>query len=253
MRIVKQFEGRVALVTGGGTGIGRAIAERLADAGCKVVIAGRREARLVEVARERPDSISHVVMDLGNWNDHDKALTTVVERHGRLDILVNNAAISSVKPFIDLSREEIASNIHINLTSTALLMHSALPYLIKTKGNIVNVSSANGRYCGMPYTQTSAYSAAKAGINHLTRILATEVGQHGVRVNAVAPGLTDTEMAATAFANPDFMKALVAVTPLGRAGMPDDVAKVVCFMASDEAAWVTGQLVDASGGFAMAA
>lgn len=244
-----EFKGKVALITGGGTGIGRATAIRLADAGCQVMIVGRREGPLIETARERPDHIAPFAMDLGEWAEQRQALEALLERHGKLDILINNAATQTTAMFADHDETQIAQNIHVNLTSTAVLIHKSLPHLIETRGTIVNVSSAAARYCGTPNAMVPAYAAAKAGLNHLTRVLASELGVHGIRVNAVAPGLTDTEIAAGAFENPDIAAACAAATPLGRNGTPDDIAKVICFLASDDAGWVTGQLIDATGGF----
>jgi NAD(P)-dependent dehydrogenase (short-subunit alcohol dehydrogenase family) len=243
------FSGKVALVTGGGTGIGRATAERIASLGGQVVIAGRREEPLRNVVSRHPSAISHVVMDQGERDSQTRALDAVRQRHGRLDILVNNAAIQTTKLFIDHEEDEIARLIHVNLTSTTILIHKALPLLIASKGNIVNVTSAGGRYCGVPSGQISVYSASKAGLNHLTRVLASELGAHGVRVNAVAPGLTDTEIAAEAFANDATLAYCKSITALGRAGTPDEVARAICFMASEDGGWVTGQVLDASGGF----
>lgn len=246
---MQSFDGKVAFITGGGTGIGRATAERIVSSGGKVVIAGRREQPLVEMVSRHPGNASHVVMDLADWQSQANALDAVMDRHGRLDILVNNAAIQITKSFSDHEEQEIAAVVNVNLTSTAVLIHKTLPYLKASKGNIVNVSSAGGRYCGVPSGMISAYSASKAGLNHLTRVLASELGAHHVRVNAVAPGLTNTEIAASALGNPQILEFCKSITALGRIGEPDDVAKVVCFLASEQAGWVTGQLIDATGGF----
>ena len=245
------LENKVAFITGGGTGIGRATALKLAAQGCKVVIAGRREEPLVATARESPEKMSYVQLDVSDWQAQDAALTTVIERHGRLDLLINNAAMSVCKPFVDHSIEEIAAVTNVNLTSTAVLTRKAVKHIIESRGDIINVSSAAGKYTGMPPDLLSIYGASKAGLNHFTRLLATELGQHGVRVNAISPGFTDTEIAAEAFAKPELVNMLVARTPLGRAGKPDDIAKVICFLASSEAGWVTGQIVDATGGYCL--
>ncbi|HKY92822.1 MAG TPA: SDR family oxidoreductase [Nevskiaceae bacterium] len=250
---MNDFDGKVAFVTGGGTGIGRATALRLADRGCRVVVAGRREGPLAETASRMPDRISHVTLDLGNWAAQSKVLESVHERHGRLDILVNNAATQTTATFLDHTEEQIARNIHVNLTSTAILIRKALPRLIEARGTIVNVTSAAARYCGTPGSGVPAYAASKAGLNHLTRVLASELGVHGIRVNAVAPGLTDTEIAAAAFENAAIARACADITPLRRNGTPDDVAKAICWIASDEAGWITGQVLDATGGFWLSA
>lgn len=246
------MERKVALITGGGTGIGRATAERLAAQGCAVVVAGRREGPLQVAAASAPDLISYVKMDLANEDDQDEAIATVIARHGRLDMLVNNAATQKTGLFVDHSRDDIISNVHVNLTSTMLLTHKAIPHLIKVKGSIVMVSSAAARYQGMPPAQLSAYSASKAGLNQFTKVIATELGPQGVRVNAVAPGFTDTEIAAEGFSNKDLVDYIISITPLRRTANPDDVASVVVWLLGEDAGWVTGQIVDATGGLWLA-
>jgi meso-butanediol dehydrogenase/(S,S)-butanediol dehydrogenase/diacetyl reductase len=243
------FDGKIALITGGGTGIGKATAARIASRGGYVVVAGRRQGPLQETAAAVPERISYVQLDVADRSAQDRALATVIERHGQLDILINNAGTTTTGLFADHTIAEIDANITVNLTSAAVLISKALPHLIKTKGTIVNVSSAAAGYTGMPPGRLAVYAAAKAGLNHLTRVLATEFGAYGIRVNAVAPGLTDTEIAASAFADQSIIDYCVGITPLGRVGQPEDVAKVICFCASEEAAWVTGQVIDASGGY----
>jgi NAD(P)-dependent dehydrogenase (short-subunit alcohol dehydrogenase family) len=245
------LEGKVALVTGGGAGIGRAIAVAFVAAGAHVIVGGRREAPLRELSQAHPGKIDFVQMDLGNWKDHEKTLKAVTDRHGRLDVLVNNAYAHVTKPFVEQTPEEIVNQIHVVLTSTTLLIHQAIPLLRHTKGNIVNISSAMARYVAHDCPGDGVYAAAKAGLNQLTRVLANELGQYGIRVNAVAPGFTRTDGAAGAFEYPEAVKALVAATPLGRPGEPEDVAHPIVFMASDMAGWVTGQVLDATGGFWM--
>ncbi len=245
---MKDFSGKVALITGGGTGIGLATCRLLATRGCRVVITGRREAPLRAAANEFPDLVSHVCMDLANANDRDRALKSTLARHGRLDILVNNAGMQNVAPFEQQSDESIEKVIFLNLTATALLTKHAIRSLRETKGCIVNVSSTGANYVSMPPLGMATYGASKAGLNQLTRILAGELGMSGIRVNCVAPGATHTEMTTDSFSNPQVRAMLNAQTPLGRIGEPEEVAKVIAFLASDAAGWVTGQVLDASGG-----
>jgi len=243
------FAGKVALVVGGGTGIGRAVAEIVAERGGSAVVAGRREDRLMEVVAVNPRAISHVRLDVGDIAAHGPALRAVAERHGRLDILVNSAALSVWKPFEQHTAEDFTRVFHTNLVAQAMLIQAALPWLRESRGNIVNVSSVSGKYNGMPPQNLPAYSPSKAALNQLTRVLATELGPHGIRVNAVAPGVTDTEIAAGVFANKDLIARNIAETPLGRTASARDVALAICMMASDDAGWVTGQIVDATGGY----
>lgn len=248
------LDGKVALITGAGTGIGKGTALMFAKEGAKVVIAARREEKLQETAALAPESISWVRMDLTSHDERAHALATVVERHGKLDVLVSNAGAQLWKSFEDTSDEEIETIYQTNLASTVRLIKQAVPYLEASKGNIVIVSSTAGRYVLCPSQLLSVYGASKAGLNHFTRAIAPELGPKGIRINAVAPGLTRGEYAdegldAGDSATQDWIH---SVTPLGRIGQPDDIAKVITFMASDMAAWVTGQVLDASGGWQVA-
>ena len=245
------LEGKVALVTGAGTGIGKGIALRFAREGAKVVIAARRENLLQQTAALDPENMSCVRMDLTSHDDRARALETVRERHGRLDVLVSNAGAQMWKEFAATSDEEIDNIFATNLSSTTRFIKQAVPYLQQSKGNIVIVSSTSARYTASPSMKLSVYSASKAGLNQLTRSLAPELGPMGIRINAVAPGLTRGEYADEGVENNDVATAdwIRGMTPLGRMGEPDDIAKVVTFMASDMASWVTGQVVDASGGW----
>jgi NAD(P)-dependent dehydrogenase (short-subunit alcohol dehydrogenase family) len=243
------FDGKCIFITGAGTGIGAGTAILFADEGAQVVIAGRREEKLRAVARRNHGSISYVRMDLQSRDDRERALATVLERHGRLDVLINNAAYQLWKPFMDQTEDEIHDVTHTNVIAATLLIQKAVPHLQESGGNIVNISSTAGRWTPMPTQKLSTYGASKAAINHLTRSLAAELGPLGIRINAVAPGLTHAETASVTTADPALQKMLESMTPLGRIGEPIDIARVVLFMASDQAAWVTGQVVDASGGW----
>ncbi|HLY55800.1 MAG TPA: SDR family oxidoreductase [Stellaceae bacterium] len=246
------FKGKVVFITGAGTGIGRGTAELFAEAGANVVIAGRREQKVMEVAAASGGRITHVRMDLQVKADRDHALEIVLERHGRLDVLVNNAAHQLWKPFMEQTEQEIHDVAHTNLISAAQLIQRAVPHLQKTRGNIVNISSTAGRWTPMPSQHLSTYGASKAGINHLTRSLASELGPLGIRINAVAPGLTHAETSSVTASNPQLKEMLEGMTALGRIGEPVDIARVVLFLASDQAGWVTGQVIDASGGWQVA-
>jgi NAD(P)-dependent dehydrogenase (short-subunit alcohol dehydrogenase family) len=245
------LDGKVALITGAGTGIGQATAWLFAEQGARVVIAARREEKLRETVSKYPDSISLVKMDLDVSEDRRNALKTAQDRHGRLDILVNNAANQYNGPFLEMSEDDIAGVFHTNLTCTMCMIQAAVPYLRETRGNIVNITSTAGRFSGMPPQLLSAYSSSRGGMNQMTRALATELGQFGIRVNAIAPGLTRGEVSnRDLLSKPDAPIALLeSLCPLGRIGEPTDIAKSVLFMASDQADWVTGQILDSSGGF----
>jgi NAD(P)-dependent dehydrogenase (short-subunit alcohol dehydrogenase family) len=247
-----KLDGKVALVTGAGTGIGKGIATMFAQEGAKVVIAARREGPLQQTCALAPDAISYVAMDLNSHDDRARALETVIDRHGKLDILVSNAGAQLWKSFDETTDEEIDEIFGTNLSSTTRFFKQALPHLLATKGNIVVISSTASRYTVVPSQKLSVYGASKAGLNQLTRTLAPELGPLGIRINAVAPGLTRGEYSGESLdleadqATQDWIR---SVTPLGRMGEPEDIAKVVLFFASEQASWVTGQVLDASGGW----
>lgn len=246
------LKGKVALVTGAGTGIGKGIAKMFAEEGAKVVIAARREAPMQEACKLDPDAISYVRMDLNSHDDRAAALQAAVDRHGRLDILVSNAGAQLWKTFEETTDEEIETIYITNLASTARFFKQAIPLLEQSGGNIVVISSTASRYTVVPSQKLSVYGASKAGLNQLTRALAPELGLKGIRINAVAPGLTRGEYSGESIdlEADDATRAWIAsVTPLGRMGEPEDIAQAVTWFASDRAAWLTGQVIDASGGW----
>ncbi len=248
------FTGQTVLITGGGTGIGAGIAATFARANANVVIGGRRREPLEAMAARFPDRISYFEMDVGKDEDRRRTLDTLIERHGRLDVLVNNAGNPARGPFEAQTAQEIADMYGIFLLASAFFIQLALPLLRETHGCVINISSAVARAVPFPPMGFSVYSAAKAGLNQLTRALASELGPHGVRLNAVAPGPTASEAAdRAALRNPGPRKFMVDATPLGRLGQPSDIANVVAFLASDAGAWVTGQVIDASGGWNISA
>jgi NAD(P)-dependent dehydrogenase (short-subunit alcohol dehydrogenase family) len=248
------LDGKIALITGAGTGIGKGTALRFVQEGAKVVIAARRVEKLQETAALAPEAISWVRMDLNSHEERARALATVVERHGRLDVLVSNAGSQLWKSFEDTTDDEIEDIYRTNLASTVRFIKQATPYLETSKGNVVIVSSTAGRYVLSPSQLLTVYGASKAGLNHFTRAVASELGPKGIRINAVAPGLTRGEYADEGLQHNDIatQEWIRSVTPLGRIGEPDDIAKVITFMASDMASWVTGQVIDASGGWQIA-
>jgi NAD(P)-dependent dehydrogenase (short-subunit alcohol dehydrogenase family) len=242
---VGRFDGKVAVVTGGGTGIGRAIAEALLAEGAKVAVTGRRTAPLREVAKGREERVLVIAADLSKAADRRRIIDETTRAFGGLDVLVNNAGLGLLKPLAETTDEDLDAVFAVNTLGLIALTREALPHLARSRGNVVSVSStlATGVMAG-----TSAYSASKAAVDHFTRSLAAEVGPLGVRVNVVSPGLTATDMSAPLLEDPAQRAAFIAQAPLGRIGLPEDIAKVALFLAAPESGWVTGQAVAASGG-----
>jgi NAD(P)-dependent dehydrogenase (short-subunit alcohol dehydrogenase family) len=234
---------KVVLVTGGGTGIGKAIARRFIKLGASVVITGRRESKLSETAKELGENASYIVGDVSDTGVPKKMIQETIEKYGRLDVLVNNAGISSTGPLVDVLDVEIETVFKTNLFAPLAFIREAMSELIKTKGSVINISSVLSKGV-MP--EISVYSATKSAIDHSTRVLAAEYGPKGVRINAVAPGFTMTEM--TEGMDQKFVKLWIDMTPMGRAGTSDEIATVVSFLATDDAKWVTGQIIQAGGG-----
>lgn len=248
------LKGKIALITGAGTGIGKGTALMFAEQGAKIVIAARREELLRQTCALSPESMSWVRMDLTNHEERALALKTVIDRHGRLDVLVSNAGAQLWKTFAETTDADIEEIFHTNLASTTRFIKQALPYLEQSRGNIVIVSSTASRYTITPSQKLAVYGASKAGLNQLARTLAPELGPLGIRINVVAPGLTRGEYADASLADDEATRAWIrSVTPLGRAGEPADIARSIVFLASDMASWVTGQVLDASGGWQISA
>jgi NAD(P)-dependent dehydrogenase (short-subunit alcohol dehydrogenase family) len=239
----KRFMNHVALVTGGGTGIGRAVARALLAEGARVVVIGRREQPLAALAAEFGGPVSYLAGDVTERGGPARAVRHAVEGYGRLDALVNCAGFASLRPLAETDDDDLERVMAVNVRGLLATTREAVPHLARTGGSVVNISSTIAR-ASMP--GSAAYAGSKAAVERITSALAVELGPLGVRVNAVAPGLTRTDMSAGA--PPEVVEAMVAQTPLGRIGEPDDIAKAVVFLASNDASLVTGQVLQSSGG-----
>ena len=242
-----RFDGKVALVTGGGTGIGRAVAVALAGEGGKVVVTGRRIEPLREVSATNPNRIRCVAADVSRGEDVKRAIAYTVDQFGGLDVLVNNAAACTMRPLSNLADEAISEMLDVNVKGTLMGIRESLPQLTAHRGCVVNVTSVTA---SAATPAMSAYGGSKAAVEQLTRCLAVELGPAGVRVNVVSPGMTLTPML-EANMDQQGIDQVASQTPLRRVGTPEDVAEAVLFLASDQAAWITGQIVQSSGGLSL--
>ncbi len=246
------LKGKVAVVTGASTGIGRATAVLLAADGAVVVGASRRPPD------SDVDGVTHVVADLMDPDAPRRLVEHAVQLHGRLDILVNNAASGELSAgFAEQPLDVWASTLELNLLAAVRSIHAALPHLVASRGVVVNVTSVNSR---LPTPQAAAYSAAKAALLNATKSVASEFAGKGVRAVVVSPGLTATPMwlgedgvaqrlaAASGGDSEEIARATAASTPLGRFLEPEEVARCVCFVASDAASGVTGVELVVDGG-----
>jgi len=246
----KSFEGQVALVTGGSSGIGAAVALRLAQAGAKVVITGRHEATLRDVAA-RHAGISYVVADVARPEDVVRSIEEVRRRHGRLDALINNAGVLEIVPLADASPEHVRRTWATNVDGLIETTRAALPLLRASKGAIVNLSTI---IADQPFANMSVYCASKAAVLALTRSWAQELAPEGIRVNAVSPGPIETPMFSaeklgiTAPALEQLASSVLGLVPLKRFGKPEEVAQVIAFLASSASSYVNGAQYTVGGG-----
>jgi 3-oxoacyl-[acyl-carrier protein] reductase len=243
----RRLEGKVALVTGGARGIGRATAERLAREGAKVAIADRDLAKAEEAAAQIGEGSFALSLDVSSAESAKAAVEAVLGRADRIDALVNNAGIVRDATLGKTSDEAWEAVIAVNLTGTFLMTRAVAPHMVaRGSGAIVNASSVVGLYGNFGQ---SNYVASKAGVIGMTRVWARELGRKGVRVNCVAPGFIATEMTATMPA--EVLAGMKQRTPLGRLGAPADVAAAYAFLISDEASFVNGQVLGVDGGLVL--
>ena len=238
---------KVAIITGGTRGIGFAIAKKFLDNNAKVVILGSKEETVTKALNEFKElngnyEVTGYYPNLTNEESVKEMFDKVKEQYGKIDILVNNAGVSSRTPLTEHTIEEFDKVCDINLKSAFVCSKVAVDYLKETKGVILNTSSMVSKY-GQP--SGVMYPSTKFAINGMTLSLARELAPLGIRVNAVAPGITKTDMVANL--PEEMIKPLIATIPLGRIGEPEDIANAFLFLASDLASYVTGQVLGVDG------
>lgn len=237
------FKGKTVIVTGGGSGIGKAIAIKFAELKANVIIVGRNEERLRNTA-DLDSGIAFVQADLLDLNSYSKVINSTIEQFGSLDILVNNAGILKPMFIENVDLEDFSELFQVNIYAPALLVKEALIYLKQTEGQVMNIGSSLGH---IPDVGQIGYGTSKAALEQLTKNMAVELAEYGIRVNCVAPGPTDTEILAMA----GFSEEMIAQSnsdmkeqlPLGRRGHPDEIAEMVIKMCDPSVSWITGQVL----------
>lgn len=245
------LKNKVAVVTGASQGIGASIAKHFAAAGAKVVVnyASSKEAadKVVKSIIDNGGKAISVQADVSQEADVIRLFNETEKAFGTLDILVNNAVAQGFAPIEQISIEDFHKSFNINVLGPILTIQAALKLFGDKGGNIINISSSASKY---PLPSASLYSSTKAALDAFTIALSKELGSKNVRINSILPGATETEGATNAGVTKgsDYEKMFIEKTPLGRRGQPEDIAKAAVFLASDDAAWITGEQISVSGG-----
>jgi NAD(P)-dependent dehydrogenase (short-subunit alcohol dehydrogenase family) len=246
-----RLQNKIALITGAGTGIGRAIALAFASEGARVGLVGRRKTLLEAVAHEIGDNSVAIQADVSSRADIDRALAETASHFGGLNTLVNNAGVLHIGTAEQITEEQWDETFNINVRGLWQLSTAALPYLRKADGgSIINIASVLGINGAR---NRAAYAASKGAVVLLTKCMAIDHGHEHIRVNAICPGFIETELTEAVFRQASDPQAVrrerIAVHPIGRLGQPEDVAGLAVYLASDESAWMTGATLPVDGGY----
>lgn len=241
------MENKIALVTGGGTGLGLAIAKKFVKEGIYTIIVGRTEENLKNACLEIGKNCSYEVCDLSDKSLLPGLVTKISEKHGLINILVNNAGINHKKPLLEVSDEDFQNVININQNSVFSLSREVAKGMVeKGEGVILNISSMAAQY-GIPLV--IGYSSSKTAIEGMTRAMAVELSPKGLRINCIAPGFIYSKMTAKALdSDPERKAKVFGRTPMGKMGQPEDIANAAYFLCSDESKYITGVVLPVDGG-----
>ncbi|MEO6523112.1 MAG: SDR family oxidoreductase [Mucilaginibacter sp.] len=238
---------KIAIVTGGASGLGLAITKKFVQSGIQTIIIGRNEENLANVADELGSLCHYKVCDLSNITAVPALVAEITAEYPQIDILVNNAGINLKKHFVDVTDEEFQRIVQTNMNAVFAISREVTKGMLATgAGCIINISSMAAQY-GIPYV--IAYTAAKTGIEGMTKAMAVELSPRGIRVNCVAPGFIKTNMSAKALdSDPERKQKVMSRTPMGHLGEPADIAEAVYFLSSDAAKYITGVVLPVDGG-----
>ncbi|MGI4863371.1 MAG: SDR family NAD(P)-dependent oxidoreductase [Janthinobacterium lividum] len=244
---VFSLAGQVALITGGGSGIGLEIARCMVAAGATVIITGRREAVLHDSTAALGEGANFIVNDICELASLDDLVAQVEATYGPLDILVNNAGINMKKPALEVTDEDFSRIIHTNLNAVFALTRAAARRMVARRSGCIIMISSMAAYYGID--RVVAYAASKSAVEGMVKVLASEFSAHGVRVNAIAPGFIETEMSRTAMnSDPERRDRAMRRTPMGKFGKPSDIGHAAVFLASEGAHYITGVSLPVDGG-----
>jgi NAD(P)-dependent dehydrogenase (short-subunit alcohol dehydrogenase family) len=244
---VFSLAGRVALITGGGTGIGLEIARCMVHAGATVIITGRRESVLQDSAADLGQGAHFLVNDVTDLSSIEGLVEQIEATYGPLDILVNNAGINMKKPALEVTDEDFSRIIHTNLNAVFALTRAAAKRMVARRSGTILMISSMAAYYGID--RVVAYAASKSAVEGMVKVLASEFSVHGVRVNAIAPGFIETEMSRTAMnSDPERRDRAMRRTPMGKFGRPEDIGHAAVFLSSEAARYITGVSLPVDGG-----